>query len=220
MAWFTLAYFVVSAVGSYLGSKSQTDALDAASAQQTELQKEYLQVYKDLMAEGAFERGVASASRIKALQALGDEVKREVGTSPEFLRAAKKGMEALTKSYATSGLVSGGAGSSDYQKATGEFMGELTARDYSLKRNTLLQLAGLGTPATTPTQALSAFKGYGDASTNLSNIELAKGRVKGDLYKDIGNIAGSGLSRIDYNQLGDWFSKDKLDPNGTTEGRA
>lgn len=218
MAWGVIAKMVVSGVMSYLSSQKQTDALNAASKGQTEIQRQYLQLYKEMMAEGAFERGVASASRIRALQALGDEVMRPVGTSPEFLRASKKGMETLARQYAAVGLVSGGGGSSAFGRASGEFMGELTAKDYTLKRNTLMQLTGLGPPSTTPTQAAQiGLGGATAAATNIANLGLERGRISADFYKDIGSLAQSGLSRVDWGGMSDWF-KTRYNPNGTTEG--
>lgn len=208
MAWWAIAGYVVSAALSYLGSKKQSDALKNASAGQTAIQQQYLQMYKDMMAEGAFERGVASASRIRAMQKLGDELLRPVGTSPEFRAASKEGMETLASQYGNLGLVSGPGGSSAFGKASGKFMSNLIAKDYRLKMDKLTTLAELGPKSSTPGQAVGMLDRAAGAGTNIANIGLQQGQLTSDLYGGLAGYAGEAIKNVDWGGLKDWFSND------------
>lgn len=191
MSWGYVAVGVGTAVAGYLGSEAQEEGIESAEKQQAA----ELAAAKDREAKIY---GGTEAFRELSREAL-PYIKEDVlaatpGASPLYQRALTGGIEDIQTQLAGYGL----ADSSVAGKAIGEFTGELSARDTADIRSKRLTLAGGGTTGLSET--LSAASLTAGPSSNLSNLAVRGGEVRGGLYGDLANTALSTYGAYQQNQ--------------------
>lgn len=180
MSWGYVAVGVGTAVAGYLGSEAQKEGIESAEEQQAAAAA--VAAEREARIYGGTEE-FRALSR-EALPFIREDVlAAEPGTSPLYQRALTGGIEDIQTQLAGYGL----ADSSVAGKAIGEFTGELSARDTADIRSKRLALASGGTTGIPET--LSAASLTAGPSSNLSNLAVRGGEVRGGLYGDLANTA-------------------------------
>ena len=186
-----LAAIGAGIITSLWGSSKQSKAAKrAANIQQQQLKFEQ-DLTLQLLEEGRPLREAQQMAALTATELLSEDILREPGTSPEFLREEEAGTRRVMSNLAQYGLVD----SSVTGEAVGEFSSNLLAKDISSLTGERFRLAGLGGDLTG--QGIGVAGLASGTSGRLSSSTLTSGISQAMPLGDLGELAFSyGLNNL------------------------
>lgn len=207
MCWAIPAAVAVSALGSYLGAKSQERGLEESAS----AQREGLAGQERMYQQGREDYRPWREAGTEAL----DWARKNVynfANSPVYERQS----ENLNRQLAARGLYGSGAGV-EAQSRMAENEGQ---RQY----DRIMQLAGFGPSAAGGMAGLASGMGgaYQTAGANLGNIAAQQGQARGGLYSSLGQLPLTAMNAYQNYQLGqgmqDYYNKGLTASNTPTGG--